>query len=89
MKYKVKMPKIRVLNVAPKVSFEIPVIDCVDEKKKKDLPALPPIPQNGLKLFAYYRYPNKNFPGGREQFSLAMNGGEIMLDRLYNSQIGQ
>lgn len=79
MKYKVKMPKIRVLNVAPKVSFEIPVIDCVDEKKKKDLPALPPIPQNGLKLFAYYRYPNKNFPGGREQFSLAMNGGEIIL----------
>ena len=79
MKYKVKMPKIRVLNVAPKTSYEIPVIDCVDEKKKKDLPALPPIPQNGLKLFAYYRYPNKNFPEGREQFVLSLNGGEIIL----------
>lgn len=73
------MPKIRVVASAPKVSFEIPVVDLVDDKKKKDMPALPPIPQNGLKLFAYYRYPNKNFPEGREQFSMCMCNGEVLL----------
>lgn len=79
MKYKVKMPKIKAVPLMPRITSDIPVIDCVDDKKKKDLPALPPIPQNGLKLFAYYRYPNKNFPEGREQFSLCLNGGEIYL----------
>ena len=79
MKYKVKMPKIKAVPLMQKVSSEIPVIDCVDEKQKKDMPALPPLSQNGLKLFAYYRYPSKNFPEGREQFSLHMYNNEIYL----------
>ena len=30
-------------------------------------------------LFTYYKYPNKNFPEGREQFSLYSKGNEIII----------
>ena len=80
MKYKLKMPKIRIAKIPPKINIEIPVVDMTKDKKKKEETVLPPIPgQEHLKLFAYYRYPNRNFPEGREQFSLGMKGADIIL----------
>ena len=80
MKYKTKMPKIRIAKIPPKIQFDIPVVDMTADKKKKEDEVLPPIPGQGhLKLFAYYRYPNRNFPEGREQFSLQMRAANIVL----------
>ena len=94
MKYKVKMPKIRVAVVQPKFDIEVPVIDMNKEnensKKKKDEKVLPPIPQNEqLRLFSYYKYPNVNFPEGREQFSLSTKGNEIIISGGISSQMKQ
>ena len=78
-KYKIKMPKIAV-GESTSIGFDIPVVDLTDKKPKDVTPNLPHIPQNGiLKLLAYYKYPNKNFPEGREQFSLFMRNNEIII----------
>ena len=75
-KHKVKMPKLSV--GASSTTFDIPVVDLTD-KKSRDI-GLPHIPQNGtLKLLAYFKYPNKNFPEGREQFSIFMRNNEIII----------
>ena len=80
MKYKLKMPKIRIAKIPTKINIEIPVVDMIKDKKKKEETILPQIPgQEHLKLFSYYRYPNRNFPEGREQFSLGMKGADIIL----------
>ena len=80
-KFKIKMPKIEVED-SNSIGFDIPVVD-LTHKKTKDIanPAnFPQIPQNGvLKLFAYYKYPNKNFPEGREQFSLFLRNNEVII----------
>ena len=77
-KHKIKMPKISVGS--SNVAFEIPVVDLTDKKSKDISSSLPHIPQNGnLKLLAYYKYPNKNFPEGREQFSLFLRNNEIFI----------
>ena len=77
-KHKIKMPKISVGS--SNVGFEIPVVDLTDKKTKDISSSLPHIPQNGnLKLLAYYKYPNKNFPEGREQFSLFLRNNEIFI----------
>ncbi len=90
MKYKVKMPKIRVAKIPPKINVEIPVVDMTMDKKKKDETVLPPIPgQEQLKLFSYYRYPNRNFPEGREQFSLGLRGADIVLSGGMSAQMKQ
>ena len=75
-KHKMKMPKISVDS--PITSPEIPVVDLTH---KKDISSsLPHIPQSGvLKLLAYYKYPNKNFPEGREQFSIFLRNNEIII----------
>ena len=77
----VKMPKIHISASINKGMFDIPVIDLTD-KKNKETEAITHniLPQSGtLKLFAYFKYPNKNFPEGREQFSLFMKGNEIII----------
>ena len=80
MKYKVKMPKIKVVSIQPKVNFEIPVVNLMQDNKKKEVQVLPQIPTSeSLKLFAYYKYPHRNFPEGRQQFSLTSKEGEIYL----------
>ena len=77
----VKMPKIHITASNNKGMFDIPVIDLTDKKNKENNIGLTHIlPHSGrLKLFAYYKYPNKNFPEGREQFSLFTKGNEIMI----------
>ena len=75
-KFKIKMPKI---SVGSSIGFEIPVVD-LTSKKSKDISSLPHIPQNGiLNLLGYYKYPNKNFPEGREQFSIFLRNNEIII----------
>ena len=77
-KHKIKMPKISVGS--SNVGFEIPVVDLTDKKSKDISSSLPHIPTNGiLKLLAYYKYPNKNFPEGREQFSVFLKNNEIYI----------
>ena len=77
-KYKIKMPKISVGS--SNEGFEIPVVDLTDKKTKDIASTLPHIPQNGnLKLLSYYKYPNKNFPEGREQFSVFLRNNEIII----------
>jgi hypothetical protein len=103
MKYKVKMPKIKITPILPKAKFiEIdnnPHINeeiSLDKETSKDLKrgsiklkplreknqlSLPLIPKedNDLKLFSYYRYSNKNFPEGREQFVFSYDLTDIVL----------
>ena len=78
----VKMPKIHISASNNKGMFDIPVIDLTDKKgKENNSESITHIfPQSGkLRLFAYYKYPNKNFPEGREQFSLFMKGNDIII----------
>ena len=76
----VKMPKIHISASNNKGMFDIPVIDLTDKKNKETIGLTHILPQTGrLKLFAYYKYPNKNFPEGREQFSLFVKGNEIII----------
>ena len=77
----IKMPKIHISASMNKGMFDIPVIDLTDKKNKDNNVGITHIlPQSGrLKLMAYYKYPNKNFPEGREQFSLFMKGNEILI----------
>jgi len=80
-KNKIKMPKIAI-GASTAINFDIPVVDLSD-KKPNDLPSasnFPHIPQSGiLKLFAYFKYPNRNFPEGREQFSMYYRNNEVII----------
>ena len=50
------------------------------ENEKKEENVLPPIPTSGeFRLFSYFKYPEKNFPEGREQFSICIKGRHILL----------
>ena len=73
-KYRVKMPKIHVSNFS-RVPLDIPLVDLTEDKDKKGFQGFKHISnkqkkEDSVQLYAYYRYPNKNFPEGREQFSL-------------------
>ena len=78
---KAKMPNLHVTGQSSKDNFDIPVVDLTEEKDKKDDEAsLPILPHTGnLRLFCYYRYPNKNFPEGKEQFSIFLRDKEIFI----------
>ena len=80
MKFNVRMPKIKVSDRSNKISEEIPMINLVEDKKKMD-EMIPSIPNNtgDLKLFSYFKYPEKNFPEGREQFAICTKGTDILL----------
>ena len=78
-KFKTKMPKIKMSKMDSKIADEIPMINLVENNKKLE-EVLPPIPSNGnLRLFSYFKYPEKNFPEGREQFSICTKGRNILL----------
>ena len=78
-----KMPNIHISEPGSnKENYEIPVVDMIEEKdkEKKDQEMLPLIPHMGnLRLFAYYRYPNRNFPEGKEQFSIFLKEKEKQI----------
>ena len=79
-----KMPNIHISEPGSnKDNFDIPVVDMIEDKdkEKKDQDnLLPLIPHMGaLRLFAYYRYPNRNFPEGKEQFSIFLKDKEKQI----------
>ena len=76
-----KMPNLHVSGSTNKENYDIPVVDLIEDKDKKEDPtSLPILPHTGkLKLFSYYRYPNKNFPEGKEQFSIFLRDKEIII----------
>ena len=78
-KFKIKMPKIKTSSINSKITGDIPIINLI-QKEKKPEGVFPPIPSNSdLKLFSYFKYPEKNFPEGREQFSICIRGRNILL----------
>ena len=83
-KYKNKFGSVKIQKTVVSASnnkglYDIPVID-LTEKKDKNMGIMHILPQNGIvKLFTYYKYPNKNFPEGREQFSLFSRGCDIII----------
>ena len=78
MKFKTKMPKIKISTINSKLVEYIPMI--IVENEKKEGQSLPPIPHSGeFRLFSYFKYPEKNFPEGREQFSICIKGRNILL----------
>ena len=81
LKFNIKMPKIKVSNLNPKIGNEISMINLIDNKEEnKSTNMFPVIPSTGeLKLFSYFRYPNKNFPEGRQQFSLCIKDNNIII----------
>ena len=83
-KYKNKFGSVKIQKTLVSASnnkglYDIPVID-LTEKKDKNIGLMHILPQNGiLKLFTYYKYPNKNFPEGREQFSFFSRGSDLII----------
>ena len=79
LKFKTKMPKIKMSSINSKIADYIPMINLIENEKKQES-SLPPIPSNGdFRLFSYFKYPEKNFPEGREQFSICIKGRNILL----------
>ena len=79
LKYGKKMPKVHITDILLKEPNNIPVINI--SKKKKSVNVLSLIEKNkkDLKLFSYYKYPLKNFPEGREQFSICRQDNDIII----------
>ena len=79
LKFGKKMPKVHITDILLKEPTNIPVINLA--KKKKSLNLLSIIEKNkkNLKLFSYYKYPLKNFPEGREQFSVCRQDNDIII----------
>ena len=79
LKYGKKMPKIHITDILLKEPSNIPVVNMA--KKKKGLNLLSVLEKNkkDLKLFSYYKYPIKNFPEGREQFSICRLDNDIII----------
>jgi len=79
MKYGKKMPKIHITDLLLKDSLNIPLVNLSNKKKDVHLPTLQQKGKKDLKLFSYYKYPVKNFPEGREQFSICRKNSEIII----------
>ena len=87
MKFKTKMPKIKVQDLSSKINGEIPVINLIknedykNSSNNKEEELLPKIQKSlgGIKLFSYFKYPPKIFPEGKEQFGLCSKGKYLYL----------
>ena len=79
-KIRSNIPNVHITLTENKGQFEIPVVDLTEEQDKKEINYLSLLPlNNGIRLFSYYRYPNKNFPECREQFSIYCKDKEISI----------
>ena len=78
MKYGKKMPKIHITDLFIKDGLNMP-ISKINKKKEINLPTLKQKGKNDLQLFSYYKYPIKNFPEGREQFSICLKNSDIII----------
>ena len=77
-KYGKKMPKIHITDLLLKEPGNIPIINLTKKKKSINLASLEKNKKN-IKLFSYYKYPLKNFPEGREQFSICKDNNNIII----------
>jgi N-acetylneuraminic acid mutarotase len=77
--YGKKMPKVHITDILLKEPSNIPVINIAKRKKSVNLLSILEKSKKDLKLFSYYKYPIKNFPEGREQFSLCRQDNDIII----------
>jgi len=77
-KFNVKMPKIKVSDLNTKISDEISMINLIDNKEEENTNTIPSV-SGELRLFSYFRYPHKNFPEGRSQFSICIKENNIII----------
>ena len=80
MKFGKKMPKIHITDLLFKDPLNNPLGNIFNQKKEIKLPSLM---QKGkkeeLKLFSYFKYPVKDYPEGREQFSICIKNRDIII----------
>ena len=76
-----KMPKVKIFNSSSKIRADIPVINLINENYKNEDDAFPKLSKidEELELFSFFIYPSKNFPEGKEQFSLCTKGKYLYL----------
>ena len=79
LKYGKKMPRVYITDILLKEPANIPVINMVKKKKSLNLHSVLEKNKKDLKLFSYYKYPIKNFPEGREQFSISRQDNDIII----------
>ena len=78
-KFNIKMPKVKVSKLNPKMGDEISMINLVNNENDKNMFPVIPHTSRDLKLFAYFRYAHKNFPEGRQQFSVCMKESNVIM----------
>ena len=79
LKYAKKMPRVHITDILLKEPTNIPVINMAKKKKSLNLETVLEKAKKDLKLFSYYKYPLKNFPEGREQFSICRQDNDIII----------
>ena len=77
--YSKKMPKIHITDILLKEPNNIPLINIAKKKKSINLVSVIERNKKDFKLFCYYKYPLKNFPEGREQFSICRQDNDIII----------
>ena len=78
MKYGKKMPKIHITDLLLKDSLNMPLMN-TNKKREVNLPNLLRKEKNRLRLYSYFKYPVKNYPEGREQFSICIKNSDIII----------
>ena len=73
------MPKIHITDILLKEPNNIPLINIAKKKKSINLVSVIERNKKDFKLFCYYKYPLKNFPEGREQFSICRQDNDIII----------
>ena len=77
--YGKKMPKVHITDILLKEPSNIPLINIAKKKKSVNILSYLEKAKKDLKFFSYYKYPVKNFPEGREQFSICRQDNDIII----------
>ena len=73
------MPKVHITDILLKEPSNIPLINIAKKKKSVNILSYLEKAKKDLKFFSYYKYPVKNFPEGREQFSICRQDNDIII----------
>ena len=77
--YGKKMPKVHITDILLKEPSNIPLINIAKKKKSVNILSYLEKAKKDLKFFSYYKYPVKNFPEGREQYSICRQDNDIII----------
>ena len=77
--YGKKMPKVHITDILLKEPSNIPLINIAKKKKSVNILSYLEKAKKNLKFFSYYKYPVKNFPEGRQQFSICRQDNDIII----------